>query len=190
MYTLKIPFAAYAPGQLIQISLTINNQSMSDTEGFKCELIKKVTFTSTSPSRRQRHVRDVLAVSGRMEKCLRLTNRVLETVLVIPSTPPSTELQSIICVEYFLKMRVHLSGCHNACEMKMPIIIGTIPIRESLEPYQFRNVEPPEQLLPTAPDIQPPPTKDDRVGNDLPPSYDDLSKYSRSLNIYFRFNYK
>lgn len=186
MFTLKIPFGAYAPGQVIRYSIIINNQSMSDTDGYSYQFIKKLTFTATSPSRKQQHVRDVLSANSYNEKCLRLTNRISEGVFPIPSTPPSTEPHNIISVEYFLKVKIQISGCHKSCELKMPVIIGTIPIRESLDANQYRNVEPEEQLLPTAPDLSSP--KDSNLYNDLPPSYNDISKYNLGLESYFLWN--
>lgn len=133
LITLKIPFGAYAAGQMIKYYLDIKNQSMTDIESHGVELCKKITFTAKSPRTTKRKTKDVLTSVSSREKCLRLTNRIIEGSIYVPTTPPSTNHYDILFVEYKLRAILYLSGCNSNAEITVPLIIGTVPIRESYE---------------------------------------------------------
>lgn len=163
----------------------INNQSNSDTYGYFIEFTRKVIFTAKTPSHRERSTKDILVNRGFDEKCLRLTNRIIEGEFCIPSIPPSTHRSSIIFIDYKLKVVLQVSGCSSNMELEVPIIIGTIPIRESLIPPQDEE-RPRPQITPTAPaenipQIVPtaPPAGDEEMEElmgDAPPKYAELGK--------------
>ncbi|KAM7361897.1 arrestin domain-containing protein 3-like isoform 1-T1 [Cochliomyia hominivorax] len=133
MCNLIVPFGAYAPQQTIKYSLQINNQSMSDIESFVTEFIKKITFTAKSPQHKQRHIKEVLFSRKMLQTSLRLSNRKIEGEIPIPSiTTTTSHSYDIIFVEYKLKVILNLSGCSKNPKISVPIVIGTIPIRESL----------------------------------------------------------
>lgn len=167
LYTLKIPYGAYAPGQAVKYSLHVANQTMTDIVGYSYEFVKKVTFTAKTPSRKHRFTRDVLVARSYSDTCLRLSTQLFEGQFVIPPVPPSTSSDSIIYIEYKLKFKVHLSGCNSDSDLKLPLIIGTIPIMESL-PTMQHVANRPENILPTAPEYP------EGASGDLPPSYHDL----------------
>lgn len=131
LITLKIPFGAYVPGQMIRYYLDIKNQSISNVESYSLELLKKITFTATSPKITKRSIKTSINCGTSPEKCLRKSDRIIEGALYIPSTPPSTNSTDILFVDYELKVILHLSGCNRNPEITVPIIIGTIPIKES-----------------------------------------------------------
>ncbi|XP_023292057.2 arrestin domain-containing protein 3-like [Lucilia cuprina] len=170
--TLQIPYGAYAPGQNIKYALHIMNQSMSDTQGYSIEFTKKMIFTAKSPHRKERTSKNTLVSRTFSEQCLRLTNRIIEGEMYIPATPPTTPRSSIICVEYKLKVTLHLPGCTSNAVMEMPIVIGTIPLRESLPADDsLMNVRM-ESVMPTAPELAG--AELNSVDADLPPSYNDI----------------
>ncbi|TMW45821.1 hypothetical protein DOY81_009102 [Sarcophaga bullata] len=132
--SLEIPFGAYVPGQLVKYTLIINNQSHSDTYGYCYEFKKKITYTATEfSSKEKKYKRKVLITKHFNDQCIRYTNRCFEGDFTIPSIPSTTDSKNILCVEYSFKVTVYISGCRNDCVLKIPIVIGTIPIRESLE---------------------------------------------------------
>lgn len=173
--TLRVPFGAYAPGQTLRYSLLIENQSMTDMSGYTVEFMEHITFTAHSPRRKTRETHTTLAKQKHPDdKCRRLANRQFDGELVLPALPPDTEDQGIIRVRHSLNIEFSLEGCHNDKDISVPLVIGTIPIRESLEGI---NVHPP--IEPTAPMLSDTDNKDD------PPSYGDLSKF-----IFIFFNNK
>ncbi|KAM7361426.1 arrestin domain-containing protein 3-like [Cochliomyia hominivorax] len=170
--TLKAPFGAFAPGQLLKYALHIKNQSKSDIEGYFVEFKKKITFTANSPSKSKRSTKDILASKSCRQNCLRLTNRVIEGEIYIPSTPPSTLPNDIIYVEYKLKVILQLSGLSSNMELKIPIIIGTIPIMVNKPNYQYMTNRCQQQAISTTVEN----TAPTAPGSEeiLPPNYDDL----------------
>lgn len=170
IYSLRIPYGAYSCGQTVKYFLAIKNQTMADTTGYTLEFFQKMKFTARSPSRNQRQQTKKLLEKSSSEKCLRLTNRIFEGQFRIPSVPPTTDPSSIICVEYKVKISIDMSGCHNTKVLSMPIFIGNIPLRESLGIEEI----PSASHTPTAPESDA--SKEDSK-SDMPPSYQDLSKY-------------
>lgn len=168
--TLSLPFSAYAPGQQIKYAIRMQNQSMTDIRGYTIEFVQKYTFIATEPKHKERTRKYVLIKQVKSDQCLRLTTRIFEGTLQMPSIPPSTfPVDSpIICVDYRLDVRVEIAGCHNAIDLRIPITIGTVPLRESLLPAQT--------IAATAPEM---PADVPTAEIDLPPSYADFSK---SLN--------
>ncbi|XP_013118294.2 arrestin domain-containing protein 3 [Stomoxys calcitrans] len=164
MYSLRAPFGAYTPGQVVKYALAIQNQSMASTNGYKLQFIQKMTFTATSPSRKQKHTRTTLIKQESPETCLRLTNRIFKGEFRIPSVSPTTDASSIIYVEYKMKITIFMLGCHKSRDISLPIFIGNIPLRES-------RVSP-EPVSPTAPEMEKPSA--DASSADMPPSYHDL----------------
>ncbi|KAM7364431.1 arrestin domain-containing protein 3-like isoform 2-T2 [Cochliomyia hominivorax] len=132
IYTLTVPFGAFAAGQTLKYTLHIKNNSMTDVISYYLQFIRKIVFTANSPSKRKRYSKDILISKIYKENCLRLTNRVIEGEMHIPSTPPTTSHYAIIYVSYIFKAVLQLSGCNSNMEIEIPIIIGTIPIWESL----------------------------------------------------------
>ncbi|XP_061393221.1 arrestin domain-containing protein 3-like [Musca vetustissima] len=166
-YSLQIPFAAYTPGQTVKFSLHLQNQSMTDTEGYYMDFIQKITFTAHSPSRSHRYERRTLVKRNYSEVCRRLTNRVFSGEFSIPSVPPTTEPSNIIYVEYKLKVTIMMSGCNRSKDISVPIFIGNVPIRESLQNF----AEQIEHQNPTAPEM---PTSNGKTDSEMPPNYSDL----------------
>ena len=140
MCTLEIPFGAYISGQLFKFSVLINNQSNSHTGGYSYEFKQKITYTANQPVHEKRHERNVLVSDSISEQCLRFSNRLFEDAFTMPEIPPSTDSNSIVCVQYFLKVKVNMPDCCAKGVLKIPVIIGTIPITESLDANQYTTV--------------------------------------------------
>lgn len=142
---------------------------MVDVEGYFMEFTQKMTFTAHSPSRSHRHEKRTLVKRNYPEICRRLTNRILNGEFQIPSVPPTTDPTKIIYVEYRLKVTMIMSGCHRSKDISVPIFIGNIPLRESLS-----SIAGGMDVTPSAPEMT---KSEDNSGSEMPPNYNDLSKY-------------
>ncbi|XP_059219752.1 arrestin domain-containing protein 3-like [Stomoxys calcitrans] len=163
-YSLRTPFGAYTPGQVVKYALDIQNQSMASSKGYEMQFIQKMTFTATTPRRAQRQTKITLIKQESSENCLRLTNRIFEKEFRIPPVSPTTDASFVIHVEYKLKITIFMSGCHKSRHISLPIFIGNIPLRESLKIS--------ESVLPTASEMQiPSPVAS---SPELPSSYYDI----------------
>ncbi|XP_065354354.1 arrestin domain-containing protein 3-like [Calliphora vicina] len=164
--TLTIPFGGYAIGQSIKYSLYIQNQSMNDIEGYTIEFNRKIIFTARTPRHKVREEKTTLHNKSYGVRCLRLTTRIFDGNFLIVSTPPTTEGEGIISVRYSLK--VIISSSDNS--ISVPIVIGTVPLRESMETAVPSQNDRLVTVAPTAPELR----LVDQSGSDLPPSYQEL----------------
>lgn len=176
-YSLQIPQGAYASGQTLRYTLTIQNQSMTDISGFRVDFHEHISFTANSPELKTRKT-DVIVATQKHESdsdvCLKLSNRKFEGSLVLPPLPPDTEeREKIIRVKHSMTVELNYRGCHCDDTIKIPILIGTIPIRES--PERSNTYRP---KAPSAPLLE------DGEKGDLPPDYEGLCEY---LSILFQF---
>ncbi|XP_013118298.2 arrestin domain-containing protein 17 isoform X1 [Stomoxys calcitrans] len=171
IFTLWIPFGAYASGQILHYSLKIQNHSMTDITGYKVEFIECMTFVAQRPEYNEIETRTTVASQNSDDVCLRLSNRQFEGEMELPSLPADTEDQGLIRVEHYLQIEMILRGCHSNKTIAVPIFIGNVPIRESLD----RAAE-----AETTPVQNPPPayhqsdSSDEESTADRPPPYGDL----------------
>ncbi|XP_065354353.1 arrestin domain-containing protein 3-like [Calliphora vicina] len=168
--TLTIPFGGYAIGQSVKYSLYVQNQSMDDIEGYTIEFNRKIIFVARTPHHKVREDKTTLHKKSYGIRCLRLTTRIFDGNFLIVSTPPTTEGESIISVRYSIKVILNMAGCSSDNSMSVPIVIGTVPLRESMltaVPLETNRLI---TVAPTAPELP----QDDQRGNDLPPSYQEL----------------
>lgn len=161
----NIPMIGYVPGQKVPITVELNNTSGVSVTGIKTKLDRKVSYISQKPRTKTREVNESLAA-------LLTTVSNDEPVqflqeLEIPSVVPTGNC-SVLVIDYMIKVKVHVDGCHKNPTIKIPITIGTVPFTTSpttTEPYA-NQIGWTEQLLsPTAPES---PGLDDI----LPPSYE------------------
>lgn len=150
---------------------------MNDVKRYRIEFSRNIIFTATYPRRKKRYTKDILFTKVYWENCLRLTNRIIEGEIPIPSTPSSTNSDNIICVEYTLKVIFHLSAIcmiySSYPEISVPIFIGTIPFREATNQ---------QQITPTAPgenDIIPASSN-----GDLTPLDNEIGKFNFGEDFY------
>ncbi|KAI8129630.1 Arrestin domain-containing protein 3 [Lucilia cuprina] len=167
---LTVPFGGYAIGQSVRYSIYIQNQTMDDINGYSVEFIRKMSFTAHTPHHKTREDKTILQTKSYNKQCLRLTTCIFDGNINIVSTPPTTEGDGIIQVRYYLKVILKMSGCASDNTIKVPIFIGTIPLRESMTPIEPVESDRLIGFIPSAPALP----IDDQRGNDLPPSYHEL----------------
>lgn len=172
-----MPHGGYANGQRINYLIHIDNQTMSDIDSYTVKFSQNMTFTAHTPHHKTRSVKKELYRDTFQESCLRLSKRIFKGDFVIDATAPSTEVDSIVNVNYMLKVTLHVSGCNTDKDLMVRVVIGTIPIRESLLLTPTAPVNEGYPLIavtPTAPQLM---ENENENSNDLPPSYKDLGKY-------------
>jgi hypothetical protein len=130
--TASLPFSGYVPGQAIEISLNLNNQSNIDIEGTKVTLERNNQYISQTPRKKIRFeslpVKEVFGAGvkacGSAEVRLSLT---------VPPLPPSNDKYcKVITTGYQLKISAKVTGAHKNPHLSIPITIGTIPFRSSI----------------------------------------------------------
>lgn len=114
---------------MIPIAIELDNESNMQIDKIDFKLQKIVKYTSTQPSERQK-VERKLVVSKESTGVSAKDRKRLHHNLLIPSIPPSTtSLCSIIQVVYALEIKIVVPGIHNTDKLKIPITIGTVPLR-------------------------------------------------------------
>ncbi|TDG47980.1 hypothetical protein AWZ03_005598 [Drosophila navojoa] len=95
--TLTMPFGGYAPGQRIHYVLHIDNQSRGyDLTGIEVSLVQLKVFTATTPHHESRSSTSTYCTTYQAELVRRLSKRIINGSLVIPSVPPSSRNQRAI----------------------------------------------------------------------------------------------
>ncbi|XP_065354356.1 arrestin domain-containing protein 3-like [Calliphora vicina] len=141
-YNVQIPFGAYAPGQTVKYTYHINNQSMTDVDGYTLEFSQKFLCIAKStdlllPKKKEFTDENIILRITFIEPCKHLSSRLWKGQFIIPSVPPSEVNCNFIRVEYLMKVIAHVSG-HKDFPICIPIVIGTIPLQESLVRQQQR----------------------------------------------------
>lgn len=135
-YNVQIPFGAYAPGQTVKYTFHINNQSTTDVDGYTLEFSQKFVCIAKStdlllPKKKEFIDENIIMRITFIEPCKHLSSRLWKGQFIIPSVPPSEVNCNFIRVEYLMKVIAHVSG-HKDFPISIPIVIGTIPLQESL----------------------------------------------------------
>ncbi|KAH8304952.1 hypothetical protein KR018_011660 [Drosophila ironensis] len=172
--TFTIPFGGYAPGQKIQYTMEIDNQSTYDLDGFEVHLKQHFKFKSQTPQHKEREQENHLSDSLQGQQVLRLTKRIIQGTLDIPAVPPSSRNEGLITVSYQVSVCIAMGEGHLDSEFDVPIIVGTIPLGRGIEDPRDAALwvpRTPETPYGSPEDI---PFQSDSGGT--PPSYDHCSE--------------
>lgn len=193
VYSLAVPYGAYASGQSLEYTLNIQNQSMTDISGYQVRFVECMTFVAHTPEYKELQSHTTLADEEYSDGCLRLSNRQYDGQIDLPSMPPDTDGEGIIRLDHYLEIEIEVKGCHRNKNISVPIFIGNIPIKESLQ-----NATP----LPSSANLEIPSDEDDDDENsyevthnqasysgeesdaDEPPCYGDLGKCYIEISIF------
>ncbi|CAK1542140.1 unnamed protein product [Leptosia nina] len=124
----RAPVSGYCPGQVIPLTIDIENKSNVQLHLIKVFLRKVVTYRATSPTTATKKSKDIVltiqegpAPAG----CTKHINLNME----VPPIPPSNLVNcSIIDLDYDLKVECVVSGMHFNLKDKKYITIGTVPL--------------------------------------------------------------
>lgn len=129
----SIPFSGFVAGQKIDVTISINNQSNVDIEGTKISLERNTNYISQTPRKKIKFenlaVKEVFGAGvkacGSAEIKLSLD--------VPPIAPTNMKFCRVLTTSYQLKITAKSTGAHKSPHMNIPIVIGTIPFRASIQ---------------------------------------------------------
>lgn len=105
------------------------NHSGTSIKHFKFQLRRIVLFHATNPKPKTRREKEEIVNYKLKERGLDYGDTHVEHTLDIPTIPPTNIMNTATCqVTYELKVSAVTSGCHDDIEMKIPIVIGTVPL--------------------------------------------------------------
>lgn len=125
LITVETPAKGYVPGQRIPLTITLNNSSSVTVNGVKSSLDRTESYISHRPYEKTKVVGKTLAsvtTAVTNDACTRLTHH-----LDIPSVAPTGKC-SVLKIEYELNVIVEVECCRINPKIKIPIIVGTVPL--------------------------------------------------------------
>ncbi|XP_044727911.1 arrestin domain-containing protein 17-like [Chrysoperla carnea] len=123
----SLPYTGYVSGQEIPLSINYINNSSVEIQSIKIELKKTISFHSQHPRRTKKldetvWERIIESIDGHQ-------SNTINQPIVIPALPPSNlDHCSIIDLDYEIKIQVKFTGAHISACIKIPIVLGTIPL--------------------------------------------------------------
>ncbi|CRK98609.1 CLUMA_CG012196, isoform A [Clunio marinus] len=136
----SIPFTGYVPGQKIEVTIHMNNQSNIDIEGTKVSLERGIQYISQAPRKKIRFESlTVCEIFGTgMRACGLGEFKIL--LPLPPLAPTNMDYCSVLTTSYQLKVLAKASGAHKNPHLNIPITIGTIPLRSSVQAPHYDAV--------------------------------------------------
>lgn len=125
--TASIPFTGYVPGQTINVSVQVNNQSRTNVKEVRISL-KKIVSLNTLTAKKKTKVLIVSEAKVFTEPVPMLTLQSFEKTIVVPSLPPNILNCEVILVQYELRVKAKTSGLSRSPKLKIPVTIGTTPL--------------------------------------------------------------
>ncbi|CAI2330667.1 unnamed protein product [Caenorhabditis sp. 36 PRJEB53466] len=167
-----IPKTGFVPGEVVPMNLHILNHGSVPVTEAKAKIVQNSTFIAFRHGLTSSYSGDtVMAVSNRETKTdqstvVKMTQAMtvepgqehkMALELRLPSVTPSiTHFCPIITVEYVVELSIDTSSTFNSSvDCAIPIIIGTVPIRQFLPPayYPQDPALPPSVPYPMAPQV-------------------------------------
>lgn len=123
-----IPIAGFVSGQMIPISVIIDNQSRETIDEITFKLKKFVKYFSHTPRSKSKEEKSVV-VMKRSGGVLKNEKKLFQHNLLIPALPATNlNLCKIIQISYVLKVKPRVSAMHKEPAISIPITIGTVPL--------------------------------------------------------------
>ncbi|KAL5273507.1 hypothetical protein ACFFRR_000318 [Megaselia abdita] len=164
---LTLPFAGFASGQKIPYNLIVDNEAGSNVENVEVKFMQRIVFLSRSPERAQKTDEFTLHKDS-LGSVLKYAKKEFNKEIQLGSLPPSNDDPGeIIQISYYVKAKMRKGFFHKDECVKIPVLIGTVPLIHSA-----RNPDNIISMQPTAPLLS-----DDSMGGDKPPPYYTMGKY-------------
>lgn len=126
----SIPFYGYVPEQIIRITVIINNNCGFDVSSTSISLRKAITSFSTSPERKKYIETKVLTkITERGAKTGKLATKIFSELKIPKFTIPTNLSSSVVKMSYYLQVSLDLVGLLRSPKVKLPVFIGTIPLK-------------------------------------------------------------
>lgn len=120
-------------------TLKFYEKSVDKISYYTVSFIREMQFIAIFPRPISQKVRTVLCTNEILDNGN--TDQVVIGNIIIPSVT-STIYTKYITVEYVLELEVKLNVSATKFKAKIPIVIGTVPLRQSLDAQQDHLVEP------------------------------------------------
>lgn len=152
-----LPRRGFVPGERVQFTLELNNDSDVSICGAYVKLVEKIVYHARRPSSRTRQCSRILwehhFTSQNGQLVAFMQNKKCSTDLYFDPAWGFRFLDGcgIITVEYYIQSEVRASGCYSNLLNSMLIIMGTIPFGPSSSPPPTAHIFPSA----TAPPIEP-----------------------------------
>ncbi|XP_059470737.1 arrestin domain-containing protein 17-like [Neocloeon triangulifer] len=197
---LSIPTGGGVPGETLLPTLDVENNSRVNLNRITLKLIKWATYKAASGLTRDFQRLVVVQNLGRLASGQSSTFE--RAALTIPALPPSCLWHcNIINLDYIIEVSFTPSGCHRKFKVRIPLVVGTIPLRQNFPLYsQVLPNPPPRQSFAQFSEVPPvPPVHQNlysedptnqplRQGltpqSDAPPSYADLAPPSYEESVF------
>ncbi|XP_061379666.1 arrestin domain-containing protein 17 [Danaus plexippus] len=130
----RAPVSGYCPGQVIPLTIDIENKSNVQLHLVKIFLRKVVNYRATSPSTSTRKTKDVI-LTVQEGPAPAGTTKNWNLTMEIPPIPPSNLVNcNIIDLDYDLKVECVVSGMHFNMKDRKYVTIGTVPLVNAGQP--------------------------------------------------------
>lgn len=135
-----IPFSGFVPGQKVDLTIFMNNQSNVNVEGTKVTLERSTQYISQNPRKKIRS--ELLAVKEVYGPgMIKAGSGEVRVALVIPPlSPTNINYSRVITTCYQLRVVAKVSGAHKNPYLNIPIKIGTSPLLASLATPQYNTL--------------------------------------------------
>lgn len=133
----SVPFSGFVPGQKLDLTIFMNNQSNVDVEGTKLSLERNTQYISQNPRKKIRsELLTVKEVYGPgMIKCG--SGEIKISLVIPPLSPTNVNYCRVITTCYQLRVMAKVSGAHKNPHLNIPIKIGTKPLLASIPTPQY-----------------------------------------------------
>uniref|UniRef100_A0A182QW93 Arrestin C-terminal-like domain-containing protein n=1 Tax=Anopheles farauti TaxID=69004 RepID=A0A182QW93_9DIPT len=135
--TATTPRTGYAPGEVIEVSIHVNNQSSVDVRDIAIKFQRIDTFLSQVPVVQQHQEYTVMEdrtigrVAGRNDAAFE------ENILIGSTVPSDDERCKIILTRYEVQLMVRPVRSRKKLLLTLPIVVGTVGLPSTLYPMQM-----------------------------------------------------
>ena len=162
--TIQLPYTGFAVGQKVPIKIFYDNKSNKNVTRTRMVLKRITTYNATTPHPKTKSKAENMFIVN--------TNGVqdgastsFESIFEIPRVMLCTNDNSchVVTITYVMKIEAVLSGCTSNLTTVLPVVIGTVPIREDQfientfvnpEPSSYYTPCPVPYVQPSAPDFR------------------------------------
>ncbi|KFB40639.1 AGAP001822-PA-like protein [Anopheles sinensis] len=135
--TASTPRTGYAPGEVIEVTIHVNNQSSVDVRGITIKFQRIDTFISQVPVVQQ-HLEHTVMEERTIGRVARRNDAVFEENILIGSTVPSDDERcKIIQTRYEVELLVRPVRSRKKMILTLPLVIGSVGLPSTLYPMQM-----------------------------------------------------
>lgn len=128
--SLQLNKSGFVSGESIMVNIVLENESNRDLAGPKIEFFSKLRFHAGAKVKTITRLISILNLDKKVSA--RSTEKFNQIQIFVPQLcPTSMSMCKILEVSYFLSVRLDVSLSSIELDLHLPIVIGTIPIRDN-----------------------------------------------------------